>query len=135
MYDVVHDNEDAYGFVNRFFGIGRTEQMRGLCLRRDGATIAAAIYDEYNGQNVFMHLAAEPGRKWLNRHFLHEAFKYPFLTLHAGRITLWVERRNIDCRRFVHHLGFTQEATLERAAPDGTDVVIYRMFREDCRYA
>jgi RimJ/RimL family protein N-acetyltransferase len=134
-YAVVPDGEAAYGFINRFFAIGRTEQMKGLCLVRDDEVIAAVIYDDFNGSNIFMHLAAVPGKKWLNRHFLHEAFKHPFVTLKAKRITLWIEKTNVACRIFVSHLGFTQEAKLEGAAQDGGDIVLYRMFRQDCRYA
>lgn len=135
VYDVVPDGEAAYGFVNQFYAVGRTEQLKGLCLTRDGVEIAAVIFDDFNGNNVFMHCAAEPGRKWLNRHFLHEAFKHPFVTLGANRITLWIEKVNIDSRRFAQHLGFVHETTLEGAAKDGGDVAIYRMFRRECRYA
>lgn len=135
VYDVVSDGEAAYGFISRFYAVGRTEQLKGLCLTRDGETIAAVIFDDFNGTNVFMHCAAIPGRKWLNRHFLHEAFKHPFVTLGANRITLWIEKTNIDSRRFALHLGFEPEAVLEGAGRSGGDVVIYRMFRRDCRYA
>ena len=134
-YSVVPDSEAAYEFVSHYFVVGCTEQMKGLCLRRDDETIAAVIFDDFNGQNVFMHCAARPGKKWLNRHFLHEAFKHPFVTLGAGRITLWIEKSNVPSRIFAQHLGFTHEVSLERAAQDGSDVAIYRMFREDCRYA
>ena len=135
VYDVVPDSEAAYDFVCRFFLVGRTEQMKGLCLRRDDETIAAVIFDDFNGQNVFMHCAAIPGKKWLNRHFLHEAFKHPFVTLGAGRITLWIETTNTQSISFARHLGFRHETVLEQAGQGGADVAIYRMFREECRYA
>lgn len=108
--------------------------MKGLILRRNDETIAAVIFDAFNGQNIFMHCAGQ-GKNWLNRHFLHEAFKHPFVTLGAKRVTLWIDKSNVASRRFAQHLGFTQEATLERAGTFGGDVVIYRMFRESCRYA
>jgi RimJ/RimL family protein N-acetyltransferase len=37
-------------------------------------------------------------------------------------------------RRLDEHLGFTHEATLRGAAPDGGDVLLYVMRREDCRF-
>lgn len=134
-YAVVADREAAYAFVCRFYQIGRTEQMKGLCQVRNGDVIAAVIFDDFNGSNVFMHVAAEPGKRWLTRHFLHEAFKHPFVTLKARRITLWVDEMNVVCRKFVLHLGFTPEAVLEQAAAGGGDVIIYRMLRGECRYA
>ena len=135
MINVVADRDLSYGFVAQKLGIGRTDQQRGLVLTRDDQPIAAVVYDEYNGSNVFMHVAAEPGRRWLNRWFLHEAFKYPFVTLGVSRITGWVEANNVDARRFNEHLGFKQEAVLKHAGSDGQDVILYVMFREDCRYA
>jgi RimJ/RimL family protein N-acetyltransferase len=134
-YSVVPDGEAAYGFINRFFEVGRTEQLKGLCQFKDGEIIAAVIFDDFNGCNIFMHCAAVPSKKWLTRHFLHEAFKHPFVTLGAHRITLWIEKSNIDSRRFAQHLGFTHEADLKQAGKDGGDIAIYRMFRQDCRYA
>lgn len=135
MYVVVQDTEAAYTFCREHFPIGRSEYAVGLCLKRDDQVIAAVIYDQNNGQNIFADVAAIPGRKWLNRWFLHEAFKYPFVTLGLRRMTGIVEKKNVDVRRFLRHLGFTQEATLECAAPDGGDLVIYRLLREECRYA
>jgi RimJ/RimL family protein N-acetyltransferase len=134
-YAVVPDTEAAYGFCSEFFPVGRTDDMKGICLERDGKLIAAVLYDQFNGQNVFMNVAAVAGKNWLNKHFLHEAFKHPFVTLGVGRITLWIDATNIPSRRFALKLGFTEEAKLRGAARDGTDVVLYRMFREECRYA
>jgi RimJ/RimL family protein N-acetyltransferase len=97
--------------------------------------IAAAGYDQYNGQNIFGHIASDGTRRWLTRHFLYETFKYPFVTLGVQRMSVWVEASNHDSRRFVTNLGFTAEAVLEKAGRDGVDVIIYRMFRAECRYA
>lgn len=134
-YSVVPDGEAAYGFISRFYAVGRTAQMKGLCQVRGGEVIAAVIFDDFNGSNIFMHCAAMPKTNWLTRHFLHEAFKHPFVTLGAKRITLWIEKSNIASRKFAHSLGFVHETNLEGAAQDGGDVAIYRMFRQDCRYA
>ena len=109
--------------------------MRGLCQLQDDEVIAAVVYDEYNGQNIFMHVAARPGRRWMTRQFLHTAFHYPFVQLGVQRITGWVEASNLDARKFDEHLGFRHEATLIKAAPDGGDVCLYVMHREWCRYA
>lgn len=134
-FEVVSDAEAAYTFCRQYFDLGPCVDSKGICLKRNGETIAAVVFDNWNGSNVFMHCAAVPGKKWLNRHFLHEAFKHPFVTLGCKRITLWIEKTNVASRIFASHLGFTHEATLDRAAQNGGDVVLYRLFREDCRYA
>jgi RimJ/RimL family protein N-acetyltransferase len=134
-YAVISDADAAYAFVTRYYDIGRTAQMRGLCQVRDGEIIAAVIYDDYNGQNVFCHIASDGSKRWMTRHFLHEIFKYPFRTLGCGRITLWIDATNTDSIKFVTNLGFRREAVLDSAGKDAHDVVIYRMFRRECRYA
>lgn len=134
-FAVVADADRAYAFITEFFGLGRTEGMKGICQLKDGEVIAAVVYDDFNGSNIFMHCAARPGKRWLNRWFLHEAFKFPFETLGARRITLWIEASNAASKRFAEHLGFTREAMLEGAAKDGGWVMIYRMMRGECRYA
>lgn len=134
-YEISADPEVAVEYHRRFFpGIVRGNQ-KGLTLLKDNEPLAAVLYDNYSGANVFMHVAADPGRKWLNRWFLHEAFKYPFVTLACQRVTGWVEENNSDAIRFNEHLGFRREAVLERAGERGQDVFLYVMFREDCRYA
>jgi RimJ/RimL family protein N-acetyltransferase len=102
---------------------------------RDGVVVAAVGYDTFNYQNVFVHLASDGTSRWGTRHLLHEGFKYPFVTCGCKRITAWIEASNLASRRLATHLGFAPEATLEKAARDGGDVLIYRMFRQECRYA
>lgn len=125
----------AYNFCSKFFPVTRTEWQKGLCQLRDGEVIAAVLYDECNGSNLWMHVAGEPGRRWLTRSFLHWAFHYPFEQVGVKRISAWVEANNMDSRNFCEHVGFVREATLKYAGRDGVDVYIYTMFREACRYA
>lgn len=134
-YEISPDRDTAFNFVTAQLGCGRTENQRGLSLSKDGEVIAAIVYDEFNGSNVFMHVAATPGRRWMTRAFLHNAFLYPFVQMGANRITGWVEADNLDARRFDEHLGFRPEAVLKGAGSKGQDVILYVMHREDCRYA
>lgn len=134
-FTVVSDPDAAYAFVTSQYDIGRTAQMKGLCQVRDGEVVAAVIYDDFNGQNVFCHIASDGSKRWMTKWYLHEIFKYPFVTLGCGRITLWIDATNIASVSFVTNLGFRREAVLEKAGKDGHDVLIFRMFRKECRYA
>ena len=98
-----------------------------------GELLAGVLYDDWNGANVNMHVAAVPGRKWLNREFLRVCFDYPFNQLHVKRVTGLVASVNLDAMRFDLHLGFKLEATLKDAHPEG-DMNILVMRREDCRW-
>ena len=50
------------------------------------------------------------------------------------RVTGLVHDNNHDARRFDEHLGFKQEGVLRKAAPDGDDMIVYGMLREECRW-
>lgn len=108
--------------------------MKGIGLERDGELIAGVLYEGYTHHNIWMHVAAAPGRRWLNREYLRYCFHYPFVELGCRRVSGWVEDSNEDARRFDEHLGFKEEARLKGAARDGGDVILYVMWREDCRY-
>lgn len=118
----VGEKVSASGFAN-YTGIG---------LEQDGKLIAGVLFDYYNGASMNAHIAGE-GKTWLNRRFLHFIFWYPFEQLKIKRLTVLIPRSNSDSLRFVRHLGFELEATLKDAAPDG-DVLLFRMFREQCKW-
>lgn len=103
-------------------------------LEEDGELIAGVVYSEFNGRNIFASIAAIPGRRWMTRKFLGVMFRYPFMQCKVDRVTLWIESSNMDSQRFAEHLGFEKEATLKGAARDGEDILIYVMFKEDCRF-
>jgi RimJ/RimL family protein N-acetyltransferase len=134
MKQVIVDNQRVYHFVNQHFPVRNSEGIKGIGLEQDGELIAGVLYDDWSGTNIWMHVAAIPGRRWLNREYLRVCFGYPFIQLNCLRISGWVEESNWEARRFDEHLGFKPEAVLERAARDGGNVIVYRMFREECRF-
>lgn len=134
MIDTVSNVELALQHCSKYIGLIRKEHQKGICLVKDGRVLAACVYEEFNGNNIWMHCCGTPGKQWLTRDFLMWSFHYPFVQLRANRISLWVEANNLASRRFVEHLGFELETTLSRAGKGGVDVRIYRMFRENCRY-
>jgi hypothetical protein len=133
-HEVVADEDAAFNFIKGFIPINPSFQQKGIVLRVDGEIIAALLYVEYNGSNVFCHIAGKPGRRWLNRDFLFWAFSYPFDQLGCRRITGWVEEDNAESRRFLENIGFSIEARLKGAGVHGQDVLLYRMLRSECRF-
>lgn len=103
-------------------------------LEEDGRLIAGVVYNIYNGPSICMHVAAESGKRWLNRDFLFAAFAYPFIQLGCFRVTGLVRADNIEAKRFDEHLGFKQEGVIRKGASDGTDMILYGMLKEECRW-
>jgi RimJ/RimL family protein N-acetyltransferase len=133
-YEFSYDLERVHAFVQARTPINYVHGSQAIGLEKDGKLIAGVIYEAYNGVNVWMHVGAEPGAKWLTRGYLKAAFVYPFVQLGCKRVSGYVECWNMEARKFDEHLGFKQEALLRGIASDGGDAIVYVMRREDCRY-
>ena len=105
----------------------------GIGWEREGKLVAGVAYCEWNGVNVVCHIASDGSKRWATREYLWTIFDYPFTQLGCRRITVAVGEGNSASRRFVQHLGFTQEATLDSAHPTG-DLLLFSMFKERCRW-
>lgn len=105
----------------------------GFGIEQDGRLIAGVAFNDYNGANINMHVASDGSKRWMTRELLWMVFDYPFNQLKVKRITGLVSEGNRKAQYFDEHLGFVFETTLESAHPTG-DLLVYRMFREDCRW-
>ncbi len=99
-----------------------------------GMLLAGVVYQNYTKGDIHMHVAAREGKRWLSKAFLGEGFRYPFEQLKCRRVTGLVPAKNLEAQRFDEHLGFTQEGRIRRILPDGDDLIIYGMLREECRW-
>lgn len=102
-------------------------------LNDDGTPAAVALYTDYNTANINIHISAEPGKHWCTREFLWYCFRYPFVELGVKRLTGIVASSNAQARKFDENLGFTLEATLKDAHPEG-DLLVYKMTKDTCRW-
>lgn len=131
---LVFDTATVFSYVRERMPMHAVEGMTAIGLERDGKLIAGVVYEGYNPHNIWMHVAAEPGGRWLTRQYLYACFAYPFVQLKVDKVRGYVNASNTDARRFDEHLGFRPEAVLSGAAPDGGDVILYVMEKKDCRY-
>jgi len=115
-------------------GFAACEGQQAIGLRRDGVLVAGAVYEGFNGRNLWVHLAGAPGARWMTREFLRAGFAYPFVVCGCERISGYVLESNLAAQRLNEHLGWQPEARLRGAAPDGGDVILYVMWKKDCRY-
>jgi len=108
--------------------------MKGIGLERDGELIVVAVYEGWSGSNIWMHTAKAPGVTLTSRAFYAASFDYPFNQLKVKRASAYVEEVNVAANRIARHLGFKPEARLACAGRSGGDVIIYRMWRDECRF-
>jgi RimJ/RimL family protein N-acetyltransferase len=135
MKTIVYGQDDR---VSAWVGERVGEESFGpgaaIGLEEDGNLIAGVVYNMYTEASICMHVAAKPGKRWMTRDFLFRVFAYPFLQLKCNRVTGLVRVDNIEARRFDEHLGFVQEGVIRKGATDGTDMILYGMLKEECRW-
>ena len=135
MTSFEYDVDQVLPFVQSHVqGLRRCEDMTAIGLRKNGELVAGAIFEGFNGRNLWVHLAGAPGSRWMTRDYLKLCFAYAFLACGVDRLSGYVNASNAQARRLNEHFGYRQEATLQGAAADGGDVLIYVMWRKDCRF-
>jgi RimJ/RimL family protein N-acetyltransferase len=99
---------------------------------KDERIVAGVVFSQWTGPNIFVAVAVDDPRA-VTRRFLYLCCWYPFEQLKCRRVTALVDEDNSRSISSVEHLGFTREATLVDAAPNG-DVIVFRMLKRDCRW-
>ena len=102
-------------------------------LEEDGELIAGVVFNWWTGPSISMHVAAVPGRRWMTKDYLYRCFAYPFLQVKCNRVTGLVREDNLDAQRF-DHLGFKREGLIRKGASDGSNLILYGMLKEECRW-
>lgn len=126
-------NDEAVAWAKKIIGIdGMTGDVTSVSLLDDaGDFLAVTVFSAYTGTNIDMHIAARPKSHWLSRSYFNAAFELPFLVLEVPRVTGLIRAENLDAQRFVSRLGFQYEGRMRKAFPDGGDLVLYGLLREE----
>lgn len=132
-YEVTFDVSKVGPFV---CGLNKTTYIPGSCtgigVIKDGELIGGALYCQYNGHSVWAHIGGV-GR-WVTRELLFFLFDYPFRQLGVNQILGQVDGCNAKAIRFDEHLGFERVAEIPQAGKDGSDLLIYSMKKNACRW-
>lgn len=96
--------------------------------------VAGITFTNFDGVNVWLDCAALPGTRWLDRRGLWAIFHYVFAQLECARCSVMIPEDNEKSLKLVQMAGFEYEATLVRAAPNNKNMLVFRMFKEDCQW-
>jgi RimJ/RimL family protein N-acetyltransferase len=126
-------NDEAVAWAKKTIGIdGMTGDVTSVSLLDDNDDfLAVTVFSAYTGVNIDMHIAARPKSHWLSRSYFNAAFELPFLVLEVPRVTGLIRAENLKAQRFVTRLGFQYEGRMRKAFPDGGDLVLYGLLREE----
>lgn len=128
------DSEYAGRWVSREVGKLWGPLGRALGWYDDDDLVAGVTFTNFDGVNVWMDCAAKPGARWLDRRGLWAIFHYVFEQLGCVRCSAMIPEDNEKSLKLVQQAGFEYEATLVRAAPNNKNMLVFRMFKENCRW-
>lgn len=117
--DVSPDHLDDGPF--EVFGVARNGVLRG-----------AVMFTRFADGDITMTCAGDPG--WTTRASLRLIFSYPFRQLGCRRVTALVSEINAPMRNYCERMGFVREGIKRQGLP-GSDIYLYGMLREECRWA
>jgi len=131
---ICQDNERVGRWVIEKAGGVWSEGNKAIGIDKDGIIKAGVMYDGYTGENgsISSHFRCDDP-KVITKFFYQIVFDYPFRIAKVKRITNLVNENNLHSRDITERLGFTEETKLENYFPDG-DAIIYRMYRQQCRW-
>jgi RimJ/RimL family protein N-acetyltransferase len=113
------------------------EAKLGITLQPDAQFIAnaepygVAAFERYTGDDVEFHYSGEPG--FLTRPFIRACARYIFNQLGCARVTGRASAFRPKGIEMAMRVGFKHEGTL-RQAYKGTDIYVFGMLREECRW-
>lgn len=129
-------NEDIIGpFVCGLNGVAYVKgQYTAIGNIRNGQLTGGALYEHYTGPAGSVQIHVGGLGNWLNANFLFFAFDYPFNQLKVSKLLGLVDSSNVAAIRFDEHIGFHKEHTIAGAGRDGSDLIVYSMTRDQCRW-
>ncbi len=117
--------------AERINGAFSSETSTAIGLQKeDSEIVAGVIYENWNKRSIVAHMAVT-GR--LTRAFLGVIFRYAYEQCGVNKVILPVSSENEKSNNFVKRLGFTEEARIRDADPQG-DIVIYSLEKSACRF-
>lgn len=127
---IVSDHKVGHWVAKKVFGSYNEANSQAIGLERNGVPVAGVIYENWNKKSIVCHIAID-GR--INSRFLWSIFHYPFKFIGVEKIIAPIAESNREARKLVCKMGFTEEARLLDAHPDG-DLIFFTMTPDRCRF-
>jgi hypothetical protein len=135
MRRVVADKERVGAFVieRMPFPVSWTKYT-AIGLERNDRLVAGVLYEGMTKRDVNMHCAIDDPYA-VNFEYLFTVFDYPFNQCNLARVTGLVPRKNDKALKFdIDKVGFKVEGIVRSALPDGDDIVVLGMLRDECKW-
>ena len=129
-WNIVGGEQVGHWVARRIRGGYFAERSKAIGLECNGELIAGVIYENWNHQSIWCHIAIE-GR--ITPAYLAAIFDYPFNVAQVEKIIVPVGSDNAESLKMVKKMGFVEEGRIKDGRPDG-DIVFLTLARDSCRY-
>ena len=134
MDEICHDVDAVAAFLRaRGNPVDLGENQTAIGARRRGELVAGALFERWNGHNIWVHVAYRDPHA-TSRTFFRECLVYAFGLCRVQRVSAMVAASNAASLRAARKFGFRDEAVLKGAAEDGGDMLVLALRRQECRY-
>jgi hypothetical protein len=100
---------------------------------RSGLLLGGVVFHNYHGHIVEMSGAFDRA-DWIRPSTLRRLFSYPFIQLGCANMVTMTPKNNERARKMDEFLGFRVVGKLTKGADGITDMMIYEMPRNTCRW-
>lgn len=107
---------------------------RAIGREKDGEICAVIVFDTWSDGDCLIHVVSDGSKRWFSREFVIRAMAFPFLQVGNRAITALVLASNAPSIAMCEHFGFQREGLLRRRGPNGEDMILFGLLREECRW-
>lgn len=119
-----------YSEAIKVLGWTLSPDAKYIAKHKDGKLVSLAAFENYNGTDIDVHVAAAG----MSRDWIRAICSYVFDECGCRRMTSLNDAENFQMEPYLERLGFQYEGRKRCALPSGNDVLIYGMTREDCKW-
>lgn len=95
----------------------------------NGKIVSMVAFDNFNGTNIDVHIVSSK----ITRKLLRAIASYVFDVCGCRRMTSLNDSSDFQMGPYLERLGFKYEGTIRHGLPN-SDVIVYGMIREDCKW-
>jgi RimJ/RimL family protein N-acetyltransferase len=105
------------------------ERSLAIGLEQDGQLVAGTIFENWNGRSVVCHIAWQR----VTPTYIAAVYDYAYNVANVDKIIGPISSNHTRALKLVRKMGFSEEARIKNAAPDG-DIVLMTQTPDKCRF-
>lgn len=126
--------EESWPWVKATTHLALSEQTRGIvAVDGTGEYVGCVVFDNWMKSSVNVHLALDNPMA-LRRGLFQEAAQFVFETCEKEVMVSPCSADDERANKIVARAGFTEAARIKDGWDFGTDMIIYKMAKADCRW-